>query len=204
MGRPRLLHCHHHHTYSIIPYTWIALEHELKSASSSNLKQWVEVAQNRQAIEHDRVSWFVPSNIVLRRLYALESGAKDRIPEQSLLAIVVALAVSDSVMEIVILRDQFAVEVMEEPCRRGRRRNVETHTAVSEELGEDDVLVANPPVEEAHGKSHQLQGEIGDERYDGNVEDFLFGVGEQSQERCGVLGQVMGAVVLPQAVKLVH
>lgn len=72
------------------------------------------------------------------------------------------------------------------------------------QLGKHDILVADPPLVEAHGKTHELEGEVSREWDDGDVEDLLFEIGVECQERVGVLGQVMRAVVFPKTADLVH
>lgn len=81
---------------------------------------------------------------------------------------------------------------------------MQSESAVSGQLGKDDVLVADPPLVEAHRQAHHLQAEVGHEGNAGNVEELLLSVGIQGEQRVGVLRQVVGAVEFPEAVKLVH
>lgn len=131
-------------------------------------------------------------------------GAEDTVPQQSLLAVVVALAVSLAMVQIVIFGSQLSVEEAQEPAVGRWRRSVETNTRVTEKLREDNVLMADPPVIETHWKTHRLEREPSHERDDGDIEDLLFDVGIDSEERGRVLGQMVGAVVFPESVVLVH
>lgn len=81
---------------------------------------------------------------------------------------------------------------------------MEAETAVSSELGEHDILVAHPPVVEPHGQTHQFEREVGQQRNSGDVEEFLFMVRVEGEQRIGVLGEMVGAMVLPETVDIVH
>lgn len=72
------------------------------------------------------------------------------------------------------------------------------------QFGEHDILVAYPPLVKAHRKTHELEREICRKWDDGDVENLLFEIGVECQERVGVLGQVMRAVVLPKTADLMH
>lgn len=107
-------------------------------------------------------------------------------------------------VKIVILDDEFAAEVSHDGREHVGWRGVQAQTGVPRKLGENNILMANPPLVKAHGKSHSLHGEVchqGDAR---DVEDLLLKVGVQSEQRVGVLRQVVSAVELPKRLNLVH
>lgn len=75
---------------------------------------------------------------------------------------------------------------------------------MAEDFGKGNVLVADPPVVEAQGDTEDVEGSPGHERYDNHVEKFLLVVGECGQESVWVLGEMVGSVVLPEEVDVVH
>lgn len=75
---------------------------------------------------------------------------------------------------------------------------------MTQNLGEDHILLANPPLVKAYGDPHQLHRAVGHEGYADNVEEFLHIVRVSCQERIRVLGKVVGAMELPEALHLVR
>ena len=51
---------------------------------------------------------------------------------------------------------------------------MQAQTAVAQDLGEGDVLVAEPPFVEAEGEAHKLETEVSGHRDTDHVEKFLF------------------------------
>ena len=76
-------------------------------------------------------------------------------------------------MQIMIFDNQFTARKPHEPGDGTRWCGTNSESAVAECLGENDVLVANPPFVEAHGKSHQFHGCVSGEWADDDVEEFL-------------------------------
>ena len=103
-----------------------------------------------------------------------------------------------------VLYDEFAVEEPEEESEYVGRRGVQAQARVPRNLSKDNVLMANPPLVKAHRESHSLHREICHQRDTGDVEDLLLKVGVQSEQRVGVLRQVVSAVELPKMLNLVH
>lgn len=143
-------------------------------------------------------------DILLIALDALAASAKDPIPETRLLAVVAALLPALAVMKIVILDDEFRIEHSQEPAQCVGRRGEKAQSTVASQFGEDDVLVADPPLVESHRHTHQFHSKICHEGDARDVEKLLLMVGVQRKEWVGVLGQVVGAVVFPETVHLVH
>lgn len=107
-------------------------------------------------------------------------------------------------VQVVVLRRQLGLKQSQEQ-RVGRWWSSEdSHARVTEQLCEDDILVADPEIVEAHGQAHQLECAVGEERDDGNVEDLLLSVGIDGEQRVGVLGEMVCAVEFPKSVVLVH
>lgn len=136
-------------------------------------------------------------DIVLDRLDPVTASTEDAVPQTGLLAIVVALLPALAVVQVMVFNDELGIEVPEKPAQRGRRRSVSTEPAVAGQLGENNVLVADPPLVETHRHAHELHRDVGHQRDPGDVEELLLQIGVQGQERVRVLGQVVSAVVLP-------
>lgn len=101
-------------------------------------------------------------------------------------------------MQIMIFSRELGIEQPQKPVvRRGGHRK-DSKTGMPKQLGEEEVVVANPPVVEAHGESQQLHGAICEEWDNGDVEDFLLGVGVEGEEWVGVLGEMVSTVEFPE------
>lgn len=142
--------------------------------------------------------------ICSHRLDALMTGPEDPVPQPGLLAVVVAPAPPLPMMQVVVLDDDLRAQRLQQPAQRRRHGQVQTQAAVAEDLGEGDVLVADPPLAEAHGEAREAQGEVGHERDADHVEELLLVVGVGGEERVRVLGEVVGAVESPQEGDVVH
>ena len=136
-------------------------------------------------------------------LDAVAAGAEDAVPQARLLAVVAALAPALAVVEVVVLEHKVAVDHLQEDGRDAGGRGAHADAGVAESFREDEVLVANPPVIKAHGEAHQLEHGVGGQGHEGDLDDLLLCVGVGGHQRVGVLGEVVRAVVLPQAVDLV-
>ena len=75
---------------------------------------------------------------------------------------------------------------------------------MSENLGEGDILVADPPVVKAQGDTESAERQEGKEWDDHHVEELLLVVCVGGEKRVRVLGEVVGAVELPQTADIVH
>jgi len=139
-----------------------------------------------------------------QRLLTSAGGAEDHIPELGLLAVIGGLAVALAVVHVVVLDQQLGVDHPHQGSVGGWRAAENSGARVADELSEDDVGLAEPELVEAHGEAEEFHAGVGEERDDDDVENFLLVVGEEGKERCGVLGEVMGAVELPETVDLVH
>lgn len=159
-----------------------------------NLSSW-QVGEVHRSVE-----------VVVRRqsLLARATSAKDHIPNLRLLAIVGRLPVSLAMVHIVVLDQQLCVDHPEERSVRRWRTTEDACARVSDKLSEDHVRLAKPELIKAHREAENLHGGIGEQRDDDDVEGFLFVVGEEGEKRRGVLGQVVGAVELPETVDFVH
>ena len=107
-------------------------------------------------------------------------------------------------VDIVVFDDKLAANSLEQESQGIGGRSVQTQTAVASQFSKNNVFVADPPLVESHRHHHGLHGEVGQERNTGNVPEFLLVVGVQGQERVGVLGEMVGAVELPERLGLVH
>lgn len=143
-------------------------------------------------------------NIVFRTLDAVVASSKNSVPKTGLFAVVVALSPALAVVDIVVFDDQLCIENPQQPGECRGWCGVEAKTTVSSELGKHDILVADPPVVEAHGQTHELEGEVGHQRNASNVEEFLFMVRVEGKQWVGVLGEMVGAVVLPETANVMH
>jgi len=107
-------------------------------------------------------------------------------------------------MEIMVFYDQFRASHPQEPSQRRRGGSKHAQAAVTKELGEDDVLVADPPLVKAHRHTHQLHRPPSHERDAKYVEDLLLCIGVQCQEWVGVLCEVVCSVKFPKKIAVVH
>lgn len=130
--------------------------------------------------------------------------SKHPVPKTSLLAVVVRLAPSLAVVDIVVFDDELGVKETQQPREGVWRGGVQTETAMAGQFREHHVLVAYPPVVESHWQAHELHREEGHERDAGNIEEFLLLVRVQREQRVGVLREVVRAVVLPETADVVH
>lgn len=107
-------------------------------------------------------------------------------------------------VKIVVLDDEFASEVSHEGREHVGRRGVQAQAGMPRKLGKNNVLMANPPLVKTHRKTHSLHREVCHQGNAGDVEDLLPKVGVQSEQRVGVLCQVVSTVELPKRLNLVH
>lgn len=96
-----------------------------------------------------------------------------------------------------IFNDQLSIEQSQQPVERVRRRGNDTQTTMARQLGEDDILVADPPFIKAHWKPHELHGEVRQEWDSSNIEELLLDIGIERQQRIRVLGKMVGAMKFP-------
>lgn len=143
-------------------------------------------------------------NIGRATLNPVLAGAKDAVPQTSLLAIVAARLPPLAVVQVMVLDNKLSVKHAQKDSQHIRRRGVKTQATVASQLRKHNVLVADPPLVKAHGHAHELHRKVRQQRDAGNVENLLLRVGIQRQQRVRVLGEVVGAVKLPQAADLVH
>lgn len=149
----------------------------------------------------DRV--FIVS-ILFQTFDALVACTKESVPQTGLFAIVMAALPPLAVVEVVVLDHEIGIEDLQEPAQRGRGRRIDTETAVAHELGEDDILVADPGIVEAHRQAHEFKGDVGQQGDPDDVEELLLGIGIECEKRVRVLCEVVSAVVLPKAANVVH
>lgn len=81
---------------------------------------------------------------------------------------------------------------------------MDAEAAVAEDFSEGNVLMADPPFVEVEGDAEKLKGEVGHQRDADHIEELLLVVCIRGEQRVGVLGQVVGAVELPQGTDVVH
>lgn len=103
-----------------------------------------------------------------------------------------------------ILKGELHVEELEQGIDGVWRRQVDAKAAVATSFGVGNVLVADPPVVEAKVDAHGSHRQVCEERDHGNVEQLLGMIGIGRHESIRVLGEVMGAMKLPQAWDVVH
>lgn len=151
-----------------------------------------------------QVNGIVPVNIVIHSLNSVLASVEDDIPEASLLAVVAAGLPALAVVQIVILHDELGTEPPEDEGEGVRRRRLDAQTAVTGDLSKHNVLMAHPPRVEIEREADGGHAEVREQRDDGNVPNLLFLVGVESQQRVGVLCQVVRAVELPERLDLVH
>ena len=132
------------------------------------------------------------------------ASSKDAVPKAGLFAVVVALSPALAVVDVVVFDNQLRIEHPQQPGERRGGCSVEAKTTVSSKLGKHDIMVADPPVVEAHGQTHEFEGEVGHQRNASDVEEFLFMVRVEGKQWVGVLGEMVGAVVLPEAADIMH
>lgn len=143
-------------------------------------------------------------DILLLHFNPLSCRAKNSIPKQCLLSIILRLPPSMSMVQIVILGRKFRIEQPQEPVVGRRWNRIDPNARMSEQLSEEKVVVADPPVIEAHGQPHSLQSAVGEEWHNSDVKDLLLSISEEGEKRVGMLGEVVRAVVFPKRVELVH
>lgn len=134
----------------------------------------------------------------------LTESAKNLVPKSRLLTIVVTLLPSSAVVQVVVLDDEFAVEVFQEPREWVGGNEVDTETGVADKFAEDDVLRADPPGVEVHWETNGLESGPRAERDDSDVKKFLWLIGVQSEKWVRVFGEMMCAVEFPEVIIIVH
>lgn len=143
-------------------------------------------------------------NVLVRRLNARMTSPKNPIPETTLLAVVVALPPALTVVQVMVLDDDLAVEELEEPVESRRRRQMDAKTTVAPDLRERNVLMAHPQLIKAHGQANAFQGKVGHHGDADHVEEFLPVVCIRGEEGVGVFGEVVGAMELPETAHVMH
>ena len=71
---------------------------------------------------------------------------------------------------------------------------MDAQATVTHQLDEDNPLLTHPPVVEAHRQADGSEGPEGQKWHAEGVKELLLGVGEKSQERVGVFGEVVRSV----------
>lgn len=127
-------------------------------------------------------------NIVLHGLNAITTSAENPVPKTSLLSIIMALLPPLPVVQVVILDNKFRVEPTQRKAKRRRRSSVNPQTTMSSQLGENDVLVTDPPFIETHRHAHEAHREPSHQRDTCDIEELLLRVGVECQERVRVFG----------------
>ena len=131
-------------------------------------------------------------------------GAKDAIPKTALLSIVVALPPTLAMVKVMVLDDDFGVQHLQDPAESGRYSEVDADATVSPDLCKGNILMADPPLVEAHGQAEQLHGEVGHHGHANHVEELLLVVRVGSKEGVRVLGKMVSAVELPETADIMH
>src|ERR1700761_2406825 len=75
---------------------------------------------------------------------------------------------------------------------------------MSKQLGEPNILVADPPFRKSHWHSHKPHRCPCQQWYTSNIKKLLLCIGIECQERARVLGKVVSAVVFPKHIVFVH
>lgn len=102
-----------------------------------------------------------------------------------------------------VLERQIGIEQGPNPLNWRWDVAVHAQTAVAKYFRIGDVLEADPPVVEVHGQTDAPECSKSQNRHNDDFDDFLLVVGKARVHSGRVLGQVMGAMVLPQARQLV-
>ena len=143
-------------------------------------------------------------DILLQRLDPWVYGAKDAIPKTALLSIVVALPPTLAMVKVMVLDDDFGVQHLQDPAESGRYSEVDADATVSPDLCKGNILMADPPLVEAHGQAEQLHGEVGHHGHANHVEELLLVVCISSEERVRVFGKMVSAMELPETADIMH
>ena len=114
------------------------------------------------------------------------------------------LAPALPMVQVVVLDDNLSIKHLQEPTKGIGRREMESNTRMSPELGKNNVLLADPELVEAEGETHGFQRSKGEEWNDDNIKELLFVIGISSEKRVGVLGGVVGSMEVPEEVDVVH
>ncbi|KAI3488379.1 hypothetical protein L1887_47623 [Cichorium endivia] len=145
-------------------------------------------------------------DLFVERLLARENGSEELIPDAGLLAVVAGGLPAPGVVEVVVLDGEFHTELPHGPTDEveGGRASESADARVAGEFDKHDVRPAEDPVVVAHANDG-LDGEVGKQRDEDNVEPFLLHIGVEREDGCvGVLGCVVSAVELPKRIGLVH
>lgn len=126
------------------------------------------------------------------------------IPHPGLLAIVMAVLPPLAMMKIMILNHKLHVAQPQQPRPGIRRRSDHPQTTMTQNLREHHVLLAHPPLVEAHREPHQFQCAVRDKRGADDVDELLHRVRVRGEERIRMLRQVVGAVEFPEVLCLVR
>src|SRR4051794_23307250 len=102
------------------------------------------------------------------------ASAKYPIPNACLLAIVMALLPSLTMMQIMVLDHQLCIKHSHQPCQRVRRRSMETKTTMSSKFRKHNIELTNMPFVETHRHTYEFHSEISHQRDPRNIEEFLF------------------------------
>jgi hypothetical protein len=64
--------------------------------------------------------------------------------------------------------------------------------------------LAQPPFVETYGKAADLEREVCEEWHDGELDNFLLNAREGRQQNVRMLGKMVGPMILPETIHLVH
>ena len=76
-------------------------------------------------------------------------------------------------MQVVVLNSKLQVEELQERRKCQGRISKDAKPAVTKQLDEDDILVADPRLVKAHWHTHEPDAEKGQHRDDDNVKELL-------------------------------
>lgn len=146
-----------------------------------------------------------PLYILSLHLNPLSRSPKHTIPKQRLLAIVLTLLPSLSMMQVMILSRQLRIKQPQKPVVCTRRNHENSQSRVTKQFREEEVVVTYPPIIESHRETKgKLHRGVGKKRNDGDIENLLLGIGVKGEKRVGMFSEMMRAVEFPESVVLVH
>lgn len=114
-----------------------------------------------------------------------------------MLSIVTALAPAVTMVQVVVLNGNLGLEHAQNREERRRCRGVYAEATVAPYLEIRHVLLANVPLVEAHGDPKHHERQVGQQRHNYHLDHLLLVVGVRGQQWVRVLGEVVGAVILP-------
>lgn len=129
---------------------------------------------------------------------------KQPIPNPSLLPIILTLLPPLPMMQIMVLNHKFHIQHPQQERQWIDRRRLNPQSTMPQQLREDHILRAEPPVVEVDGKPHELHSPEGHERDTHNIKKLLRRVRVAGEERVRVFGEMVRAVKSPETQVLVH